>query len=228
MNKGYLHLGRWRGAPIRIHWTTPLGAIVFSGFEIAPGLWLGFLLLVLIHELGHATVVRLCRQRVVSVDIHGLGGVCRWHGEVTPIRRASIAWGGVWAQMLLLAATLLWKTFAGAPSGVFIADLVRAFVQTNVMLMGLNLMPIAPLDGAEAWALPGLLLGRWRRARALRRAGRRRAALRAEIATLETLDEEGAVVTPEVVDVLERAREIARREAGSSRRLPVGRDEDEG
>jgi hypothetical protein len=71
---GYLTLGRWRTAPERVHWTLPVGALVFGQGRFVPGFWLGFLLLVLIHELGHAVLVRRYRHRVVSIDIHALGG----------------------------------------------------------------------------------------------------------------------------------------------------------
>lgn len=41
---GYLTL-RTRGAPLRVHWTTPIGAYVLTGADYVPGAWLGFFLL---------------------------------------------------------------------------------------------------------------------------------------------------------------------------------------
>jgi hypothetical protein len=48
------------------------------------------------------------------------------------------------------------------PGGYQLGD---ALVYTNLMIMALNLVPLRPLDGAEAWPLLGMLpeiFGRWR------------------------------------------------------------------
>ena len=156
-SRGWLSIGRWKGAPIRLHWTVPVGAVVFGRLEFVPGFWLGFVLLVLIHELGHAQVVASCRKRILSIDVHGLGGWCRWDGDATPIQRALIAWGGVWAQMILLAVTLTVAAVLGPPSDAFSAQLHHAFVSANLWVMAINLLPFPPLDGAEAWTLLRLL-----------------------------------------------------------------------
>jgi len=157
---GYLTLGRWRGAPVRAHWTLPVGAFVFGQGRFVPGFWLGFFLLVLIHELGHAMLVRRYRQQVVSIDIHALGGVCRWTGDPTAIMRARIAWGGVLAQAVALVAAHVALALAGPPASALAGHLVAAFTTTNVWMIAINLIPVAPLDGAEAWKLPGLLARR--------------------------------------------------------------------
>jgi Zn-dependent protease len=157
---------------------------VFGQGRFVPGFWLGFFLLVLIHELGHAVLVRRYRQQVVSIDIHALGGVCWWSGDPTAIDRARIAWGGVLAQAVAYAIARGAIEMAGPPDGVFTAQMAVAFTTTNVWLMAINLIPVAPLDGAEAWKLPGLL-ARQRRARP---GGARKAAgfaYESESATLE-------------------------------------------
>ncbi len=109
--RGYLRVARFRGSPVRVHWTTPVGALVFCGtvlgFGFAPAAWGAFVVLLLVHELGHAVVVRRCGLPVRSVDIHGLGGICRYEGHPGEVDRAKIAWGGVVAQALLLVATAL-------------------------------------------------------------------------------------------------------------------------
>ena len=115
MRGGYLTLGRWRGAPVRAHWSLPLGALVFGQGRFVPGFWLGFFLLVLIHELGHAALVKRYGHRVVSIDIHALGGACRWSGEATAVDRARIAWGGVLAQGVALAIAAAALALAGPP-----------------------------------------------------------------------------------------------------------------
>jgi hypothetical protein len=144
VKSGYLRIGRFRGAPIRLHWTVPLACVVFTRFSFVPGAWLGFVLLVLIHELGHAVL--------------------------------------------------------------------------NFELILVNLLPIPPLDGAEAWGVIGLVRAararrrldadKARSAKALAEQARARAALPArirEVGDLHDLDEQDLPPMPEEVKrVLDR------------------------
>lgn len=175
---GYFTVGRlgkrYGRAPIRLHWTLPLGMLAFTRFSFVPGAWTAFVGLVLLHELGHAFLVRRARMQVMSVDVHGFGGMCRWYGVPTPTWRAIIAWGGVLAQALVLLVALPIYLFVPLPPIAFVVQLVDALVWTNLILIVLNLLPIPPLDGAQAWPLLGIWLRR-RRARRderLRRVGR--------------------------------------------------------
>jgi stage IV sporulation protein FB len=180
---GFLQLGRIRGAPIRLHWSVLLGVLFFTGFRFAPAAWLGFVALVLIHELGHAAVVLGFGLRVVAIDVHGFGGQCRWDGQASPWQRAIIAWGGVLAQAALLAATLVLVALTGGPRTSFEAELVSVFTRTNAYLAVINLLPIPPLDGANAWTIV--------RAWKMRRAASSRAArAHQEVRRIEAIDRE--------------------------------------
>jgi hypothetical protein len=152
-DRGYWHVGTLRGVPIRLHWSIPLGCIVFSGFNFVPAFWVSFTFLVLAHELGHAAVVRWFRHRTLSVDVTGFGGLCRWSGHASPFERSAIAWGGVLAQAAILLPTYLLVTFLGAPTNPHVSQVVYAFTHSNMLLIGLNLLPFPPLDGAEAWKI---------------------------------------------------------------------------
>jgi Zn-dependent protease len=148
---GWLHVGTFHGAPVRMHWTLPIGAFVLTGMGWAPGGWLGFVLVVLAHELGHALLVRFYKLRVVGIDVHGMGGECQWSGAASERQRAVIAWGGVLAQLVLLFTTPLWGSRLPQPPHPFFEQLISAFTATNTMIMLVNLIPVAPLDGAMAW-----------------------------------------------------------------------------
>jgi len=148
---GWLRIGTFHRAPVRVHWTLPVGAFLLTGATWAPGAWLGFTLLILAHELGHALIVRAYRFQVVGIDVHGMGGECQWAGAATERQRANIAWGGVLAQIVVLLTTPIWGTRIPQPAPPFVADLISAFTATNVVLIVLNLLPIPPLDGATAW-----------------------------------------------------------------------------
>ena len=149
-DRGHLTLFRWQGIPIRAHWSVPVGLVLLTGLRFAPGAWLGVLSLILLHELGHAFLVRRAGLVVLSVELTGFGGVCRWTGAATARQRAAIAWGGVLAQLLVLSvAAPIWWLWgrSGAP---FVVELLDALTRINLILIGLNLLPFRPLDGAEA------------------------------------------------------------------------------
>ncbi|MBX3271522.1 MAG: hypothetical protein KF729_14750 [Sandaracinaceae bacterium] len=160
---GYWTLFHLGGVPVRLHWSVPLVCVLFGGLRFAPGLWLGILLVILLHELGHAFFVRRFGLANLGIDLTGIGGLCRWAGEPTPIERAWVAWGGVLAQLVLFTVTIVPVAVLGTPSHPWVAQLVEAFLWPNLFVAGFNLIPFAPFDGAEAWPLFGHL---WRRHRA--------------------------------------------------------------
>ena len=157
--KGSISLGRISGVPIRMHWTAPLGAFVFCGFRFDAVAWLCFFGIVVAHELGHALVVKAVRCRPTQLELTASGGLCYWRGDPSPIGRAAIAWGGVWAQLLLLAGAELYLHVYGWPFDGAGVQVLLTLTGANAWSIMFNLLPIAPLDGSEAWALP-VLLGR--------------------------------------------------------------------
>jgi stage IV sporulation protein FB len=224
--QGYLRIGRIGGAPVRLHWSVPLGVVAFSGFRLAPGAWLGVVLLILVHELGHAVAVWASGLRVVAVDVMAFGGLCRFEGYPTPRGRVLIAWAGVLAQAALLLCTLVAVRLVGAPSHPFEADMVGAFVGANLWLMLFNLLPIPPLDGVDAWGIIAL----FRAARARRRMdaerarlaleqARARAAAEDQIRSLDALDDHDLPPMPdEVRQVLDRVMAEGRKQHESEKK----------
>lgn len=163
---GYLQVASFRGSPIRAHWTLPILCVLWSGLRFAPGAWLGALFILLVHELGHAYLARRYRMQVLEVMLHGLGGHCAYLGEPTPWQRSVVAAGGVLAQAIVLALALPMQWFlesSARPVPDFVWDLIYALTISNFGIAMFNLVPIAPLDGAEIWKLPGLWLARRRR-----------------------------------------------------------------
>jgi Zn-dependent protease len=103
------------------------------------------------------------------------------------MHRAQIAWGGVNAQILVFIVAVAATGVLGEPADPFTAQLTRAFTVTNAWLIALNLLPIPPLDGAEAWKLGALIRGRRRRA-ARRAGGNVRVAVERELAALDAAE----------------------------------------
>ena len=148
---GYLQVASWKGTPIRLHWTLPLGALMFGG--LSPVFWVAFFGLVLLHEMGHALLVRRYGHQVLSLDVTGFGGLCRWRGRTTQHQKSVIAWGGVGAQAIVLAIAFATVTIFGYPQHWALRQITSVLIGTNALLIALNLLPMPPFDGADAWRL---------------------------------------------------------------------------
>lgn len=152
-------VGRAFGAPVRLHASLVLGVLLFTGFRIDPYAWFGFVVIVLVHELGHALLARRAQLKVREIVIHGFGGYCAHAPTRDPVVSSTIAWGGVLAQGVLGIATLI-----GLRLGLALPpSLARALLVTNLYVGLVNLLPFASLDGASAWRLFPALLARRRR-----------------------------------------------------------------
>ncbi|MFO0749385.1 MAG: hypothetical protein U1F43_27515 [Myxococcota bacterium] len=162
---GYLVFGQ--RLPIRFHWSLPVGALVLGGFELRPWFWLAFVVLTLLHELGHAVMVWRYKKRVVALDVSGIGGTCHWRGAATPWEESAIAWGGVLAQAVVLLVTYIVGAVAGPPQHEWSWEIYGAFTKWNLMIIGINLLPIGPLDGVRAWRIIPLWSQRAQRQRNL-------------------------------------------------------------
>jgi hypothetical protein len=96
--------------------------------------------------------------RVVEIAVHGAGGHCTYAPAGSDRERAVIAWGGVLAQGVLLAATVIARDALGAGRFALLEEVSVVFVLVNVLMIGVNLLPVQPLDGADAWRLVPMLL----------------------------------------------------------------------
>ena len=210
LDRGYLTIAKIRGAPIRFHWSLVLGLLFFTGFRFAPGAWLGFIVIILLHELGHAVLVWRGGLRVTSIDVAGYGGLCRYEGGTTERWRSVIAWGGVAAQALLLVASVAITRLLPPTQNVLVAQLLDVMLMPNAALILFNLVPIPPLDGAEAWKLLGY-------ARARRKTPKPQAAYRSPV--FRTKKDVDVTVSDEVAERIARdALAQAAEEAARKRR----------
>lgn len=150
---GYWRVTRFRGTPVRVHWTTPIGLFLFSRLSLNPLHWASVLLLFVVHELGHAYLARRHRLRVVSIDLTGIGGSCRVVGDPTVAEAATVAWGGVLAQAGVLVIALAARAVLHFATLHLVDGVFDTLITDNLLLIVLNLLPIAPLDGALAWRL---------------------------------------------------------------------------
>jgi stage IV sporulation protein FB len=150
---GYFRVGRLAGVDLRLHWSVPVGALVFGSLRFEPILWLAFLGVIIVHELGHGLLVKAVGYPVTGIDLTGFGGQCRFRGKADAVEHAIIAWGGVLAQAALLLCTLLVIAVFGHATSHAGSLVEHAFIEINLWIIGMNLLPFAPLDGARAWQL---------------------------------------------------------------------------
>lgn len=182
---GALRLFRVRGVPVELHWSALLLLLFAYRFGEHVLARLGALVaIVLVHELGHALLVRRYGLKVQAIRIYAFGGECVHEAAPSMRQQVVIAWGGVLAQALLYgaAAGLLWLSSGDAapalrggaswPLPAALHELLLTFVTTNVAIAAFNLLPFPPLDGYKAWRLVHLL-PRARTRRPLARTGAR-------------------------------------------------------
>lgn len=180
----WFKLGRVRGLVVRVHWSAPLGALLFGG-----GTWRGALawvVVVLAHEAGHALLARGFGHGAHAIQIHAAGGECVWTPGRHPLAREIVAWGGVLGQLALFAVVSI---LAAATPFVSLVgtDAVVVLTGYNLLMAAYNLLPIGNLDGRRAWRLfvvaPAYLRSRIARAEG-QRAGAEAAAFRRKLESM--------------------------------------------
>lgn len=125
------------------------------------------LIVVTCHEIGHAYLVKRYSLRVHRIEIAGIYGLCHYDPTGNAILHAKIAWGGVLAQLIIAAiagifyVTMHYFDRSWNFNSGYTGFLCEILLRDNLILVGFNLLPITPLDGAKAWNLPFLLFHRW-------------------------------------------------------------------
>jgi hypothetical protein len=148
------------GSRVHLHWSLALGALLFCAAHPSWMLLFAFAAMIAVHALGHLALLLACGLRPSALVLHGLGAelpqpAATRERPTSPVESSLIAWGGVLAQGLLIIYAL-WRPLPH--------ELEMAFVRLNGLVLALNLLPVAPLDGAEAWRIFPRLRARPRRA----------------------------------------------------------------
>ena len=153
---------------VLLHWSFPfVGALLaawiawlasFSDRSLAVPYFLyasaWTLILVVIHELGHAAAGAAVGLKVEAIALAGTGGWCLCSRDTTPRRALLFYSGGLLAQAaaFLLAVALLYVY--GAPRHPWLAAGAVVFTAGNALLFLGNAAPRGANDGAlirDAW-----------------------------------------------------------------------------
>ena len=159
-DKNHWQLGAWRGVPIALHWTVLIVFVWLYLFfwdilatVIASA---AFFVLLVVHELGHAAVLRWKKVDVESITFYGLHGTTEY-AWASAANEILIAWGGVAAQLVVLLLALAVSYVPGISSTPVVATIAGpvlfVFIKLNLFLMIVALLPIGPFDGRRAWAV---------------------------------------------------------------------------
>lgn len=176
MDQNYWSLGTWRRVPVSMHWT-----VLFAFAWLYIIFWdvgqtligsVAYALVLVVHELGHVAALRLKRIPVLEIRFFGVHGSVH-HGYASPRDEMQIAWAGVAAQLVLLAAAFGAAALVAATTLPAIAYFVAGPVLTvlikfNIFLMIVALLPIGPFDGQAAWQVFAMMRAK-RRKKAARR-----------------------------------------------------------
>ena len=163
-------LGSINRVPVLVHWSVPLvaGVMIIAGLDHIITTIAGitaYLLLIIIHELGHQFLASRLGYGVVSVEIYPVHGICRFDHPETKLDAAIIAWGGVVGQMFMAIPMIVRLVIWGDSRFSALNALLEIGGPMNAVIAVFNLIPIRPLDGATAWSLMPLLWARWRKRR---------------------------------------------------------------
>jgi Zn-dependent protease len=159
------------GVPIFAHWSTLLVAafyVVVSLDQLAHAVTgiASYLLILVVHELGHQFMATRLGYRAVAIEIYPFRGLCRFDHPETKMAAAKIAWGGVIGQSLIAAPAIVRLVLYGYSGFGPLDTLLAICGPSNVAIAVFNLIPVRPLDGATAWSLFPQL---WNARRSLRR-----------------------------------------------------------
>ena len=141
------------GVRIKFHWSIILVIAIISYRSFEPVFCLSIFTIILIHEFGHALIVKIFSLKNHELIIHGVGGVCVWSGHATEMQSCLIAWGGIIAQLVLFIIFVSLSEFVDIPKIPYMEQIFRAFIMSNLFIMIFNLIPTSPFDGAEAWKI---------------------------------------------------------------------------
>ena len=105
----------------------------------------------LVHEFGHVTAVRRLLRTDCRILLWAMGGLCIWQptGDRNPRKRILIALAGPAFQVPLAIAAI--SLFLLLPMSQTLAyEFVIYMLYVNTVWLGINLLPLLPLDGGHA------------------------------------------------------------------------------
>ncbi|MCA1031911.1 M50 family metallopeptidase [Bacillus timonensis] len=134
---------------------------MFSKIKIHPLLWfligisiltahfrelLMLFLIVIVHEMGHVVSAHFFSWRIKKVELLPFGGVAEMdeHGNRPFREELIVTLSGPLQHIWLMGAAYLLHSFS-----IIAESTLHLFILQNIMILGINLLPIWPLDGGK-------------------------------------------------------------------------------
>lgn len=156
-NKNILFSLKLKSVKVNLH-VSALGMLLLSfsrSGSLAHALFsfMGFLLVVSIHELGHAFFVRYFNHKVYSVVLIFMGGVCIHEPLYDRDKNFWVSAGGIIFQLILLIFALavvgIERNFYLGLNPPIWFFLTSVLIEYNLIIIIFNLLPIPGFDGSK-------------------------------------------------------------------------------
>ncbi|MGB8984736.1 MAG: site-2 protease family protein, partial [Anaerolineales bacterium] len=156
-------IGQISGVEVQLHvsllLSIPITYFIFRPANVRDALialmsLAGFLLSILLHEVGHALAAKMVKVEVKSIVVWLLGGFTLLGREpAKPAQRLLVDFAGPFVTILLAASFFAVYYFLPDISSsswiVPFARLLAALILINVVLFVFNMLPVYPLDGGN-------------------------------------------------------------------------------
>jgi len=161
-------VGTMNGVPIYVHWTllTGVGLLLLGSLGSLANAAASAVAIVayfsamLLHEWGHVVLARRRGCQVFGIQLYPLVGLTKFQHPHTRLDHCVIAWGGVLFQTAVGLPMLVWIVAVGYSRLEVLNAFMAMFAYLTVIMVPVNLAPVAPLDGAIAWSIIPIFLRR--------------------------------------------------------------------
>jgi membrane-associated protease RseP (regulator of RpoE activity) len=158
--RGCITLKRSRilGARLHIHWSAFVAAGILFGALIRQPIHafvavLSYFAVILLHEVGHALFAKQLGYSPVSIYLTFIHGLCEFEHPDTLKEHATIAWGGVFAQLAVAIPLIVLSQTTPLGSISLFAIVIAVLGYLSMFVAFINLAPAKGLDGTLAWRL---------------------------------------------------------------------------
>ncbi len=154
MEESGFKVGRLLGFPVRVHPSALILGFILMMPLIRAGqgrqaiyLFAAIAIAILLHELGHALVIRALGWESVII-LHGFGGVTLSKSNPTPSQQIGVSLAGPAVNFALLGGSFVGLFFFETGETARFLDIT---FMVNLFLGVFNVIPIFPLDGGQAF-----------------------------------------------------------------------------
>ena len=104
------------------------------------------LLIITIHEIGHATFAKIINFKFNEIIIYPFGGITKYNEDlnVSTNKELFVLIGGIYFQLLFLLLIFILHKYNIVTDHVYLL-----FKRINILLISFNFLPIIPLDGGK-------------------------------------------------------------------------------